>query len=275
MMTIPRMEGLASPGPNAYDTLYVHDRRGRNPTLDAARQRPTPAWGPPRGASIIHYRHREDEIRYHSRRMAVAREPMGPGPGMFMAPSTFIATAKVIHSRRPVQKHLPRSNPPAPPSPPSRSTPYLADAPPELLQRPVAAYPPSASVQPIIGSERPRIRPASANRARQYSSYGLEQGVASNAFRRPLSASATPSWDLSTQEGVARRQPPRPQSARLSSVRDRHVRPAWPQSAGRVVHRCAPLENCTTTGVKFDPPGRAPPLRSAFIQPYGPNRLGQ
>ncbi|KAG8458270.1 hypothetical protein KFE25_001562 [Diacronema lutheri] len=253
-LAVSRLAGLASPGPNAYDTLEMSDRRGVNPLRVAAARRASPAMGAPAKPARVCGRYRDDEKRFISGRMARGNaifSELGPGPA-YALPSTYLAALKPLHPRAQLQAILPRS-----------SSQALS---PQQLDRP--ARPPRAEQAPLhsaaqhvsIGSERRRVRPASAATVRRYSMYGFEHDVVPPTFRRPESArlarSASSAAALGTHGAAARA---RPQSANGAPL-------AW---------RAAAVRGCHSTGVKLDPPGRSEPLRSAFVQPYGLNRVGQ
>jgi hypothetical protein len=276
------LQGLASPGPLCYDTRGL-DKRCVNTLAAAAALRANPLMGPPGAKGVYHRRFREDEARHVSARMARANcfSAIGPGP-QYLLPSTYIAVAKPLYQRAHIQQFLPRSNAAHAPQGPGKL--------PQQRPQSASTMPRSASNQTIIGCARPRIRPASASHARRYSAYGSPHPVPAPSFRRPVSEqlaqSPPPPAQLQADGAVdgerdinRARQPlaaRQPASMLASAGAPSNQRRARPQSASPpvVAWRTANVRGSHTTGIKLSPPGMAPPLRSAFVQPYGLNKLG-
>lgn len=239
------ISGLASPGPSAYDTLDVLDRRGMSTMRPASTRRAIPLMGPPGAPGRVNARYVEDEKIFFSERMERGRGTAGAfGPGPFALPPTYLLAAKMVQPRSPVQKIRPRSNKPI--------EPRHAQLPPRKQEGRSQEAAPQVVAQTIIGSERQRIRPASASTVRRYSAYAFPHEVEVPHFR----TSAQPSART------------RPQSA-APAVR------VWSATPAVQVWRSSAVHGASSTGVKINPRGLSQPMRSAFVQPYGMNRVGQ
>jgi hypothetical protein len=265
-----------------YDTLFASDVRGVNTLAQAARIRATPLIGPPSAPGILLGRFRYDEKRFVSGRLSRAENPCGESPGpKYALPSTFLAAVKPVRPRAQLNAVLPRSN---------ASAVLLAQS-----QRGNGSARPDTAASGwgseradeasvphvVIGCDRARIRPASASVVRRYSSStydcaapptfkrmavataGTSTARASSAVYEQPSQAATPRVTHSQTPGHTPRQTLRQTPSQLDGSGAQPLAASW---------RSASAVGSYSIGISIGGPGRAPPLRSAFVQPFGNNK---
>lgn len=275
------VQGLASPGPAAYDTLQLRSYRWESNFAQAYVRRETPMMGKPRRPSARVGRYHEDEVRYVSRRIAA---PPALTPAAYTLPSTFVAEPRPPRPRPQIQRHTLRHTPKE-----AERAGAGAGAPRPRPRSAAAAWPPTALEQPIVGSERRRIRPASASTVRQYSSYSTQLETRPPSFPRPplKPPPSTPAEEQPSAQPVKNRRPMSaragPAAAAPSAGADgrspaRRPRPRSATAAPASYWRVASIGGYGTSSTVIGPPprvhGEVHPLRSAFVQPYGPNKNG-